>query len=162
MQTRCRMKDFPAVERDFSKLRVAIVHYWFVGRGGGERVVEALAEMFPQADLFSLVADRSTLAPALAGRKLTTSFLQKLPAATRVHRHLLLLQPLALEQFDLASFQPTRDPHRQISVRLAGKLRTALRRAAKQKEASVGEVIRAALEQLPEKPARRAKARGRS
>ena len=69
---------------------------------------------------------------------------------------------LALEQFDLASFQPTRDPHRQISVRLAGKLRTALRRAAKQKEASVGEVIRAALEQLPEKPARRAKARGRS
>jgi len=104
MQTRCRMKDFPALERDFSKLRVAIVHYWFVGRGGGERVVEALAEMFPQADLFSLVADRSTLAPALAGRKLTTSFLQKLPAATRVHRHLLLLQPLALEQFDLSGY----------------------------------------------------------
>ena len=45
------------------ELRVAIVHYWFVGRAGGERVVEALAEMFPQADLFALVADRSTLAP---------------------------------------------------------------------------------------------------
>lgn len=48
-------------------LRVAIVHYWFVGRAGGERVVEALAEMFPQADLFALVADRSTLAPVLQG-----------------------------------------------------------------------------------------------
>ena len=69
---------------------------------------------------------------------------------------------MALEQFDLGSFQLARDPHRQISVRIAGKQRTALRRAAKQKNASVGEVIRAALEQLPVEPARRAKARGRS
>lgn len=104
MQTRCRIRDGNWVERDFSKLRVAIVHYWFIGRGGGERVVEALAEMFPQADLFSLVADRATLGPELANHKLTTSFLQKLPAATRVHRHLLLLQPLALEQFDLSQY----------------------------------------------------------
>jgi hypothetical protein len=36
--------------------RVAIVHYWFVSRRGGEKVVEAMAAMFPQADLFSLVS----------------------------------------------------------------------------------------------------------
>ena len=64
---------------------------------------------------------------------------------------------LALEQFDLGAFQPDREPHRQISVRIAGKQRAALRQAAKRKDASVGELIRAALERFPEKPARGAK-----
>jgi len=85
-------------------LRVAIVHYWFVGRAGGERVVEALAEVFPQADLYALVADRSVLAPALQSRKLTASFLQRLPGAKKFHRHFFFLQPFALEQFDLREY----------------------------------------------------------
>jgi glycosyltransferase involved in cell wall biosynthesis len=89
---------------ELQSLRVAIVHYWFVGRAGGERVVEALAELFPQADLFSLVADRSTLSPVLQSRKLQTSFLQRVPGATRFHRHFLFLQPIALEQFDLGEY----------------------------------------------------------
>ncbi|HEY1255452.1 MAG TPA: glycosyltransferase [Terracidiphilus sp.] len=85
-------------------LRVAIVHYWFVGRAGGERVVEALAELFPQADLFALVANRETLAPILQNRRLQTSFLQQVPGARRFHRHFLFLQPIALEQFDLSDY----------------------------------------------------------
>jgi glycosyltransferase involved in cell wall biosynthesis len=89
---------------DLTKLRVAIVHYWFVGRAGGEKVVEALAEIFPQADLYALVAERSVLAPELAERTLHTSFLQHMPGARRYHRHFLLLQPLALEQFDLSQY----------------------------------------------------------
>jgi glycosyltransferase involved in cell wall biosynthesis len=93
-----------STDAPLNELRVAIVHYWFLGRGGGERVVESLAEIFPQADLFSLVADRSTLAPILQTRKLHTSFLQHLPGATKFHRHFLPLQPLALEQFDLSNY----------------------------------------------------------
>lgn len=89
---------------ELQNLRVAIVHYWFVGRAGGEKVVEALAELFPQADLFTLVADRSTLAPVLQSRKLQTSFLQRVPGAIRFHRHFLILQPIALEQFDLEKY----------------------------------------------------------
>lgn len=92
------------VDGPLSQLRVAIIHYWFVGRAGGERVVEALAEVFPQADLFALVADRSTLAPVLRDRKLETSFLQRMPGARKFHRHFLFLQPLALEQFDLTGY----------------------------------------------------------
>ena len=88
----------------FRDLRVAIVHYWFVNRRGGERVVEALAEIFPQADLFTLVLDRAALSPALASRKFTTSFLQKLPGATRHYKKLLPLFPLALEQFQLNEY----------------------------------------------------------
>jgi len=87
-----------------SELRVAIVHYWFVSYGGGERFIETLAEVFPQADLFTLVADRSTLAPILQSKNLRTSFLQHLPLATRFHRHFLWLMPLALEQFDLSGY----------------------------------------------------------
>src|ERR1700693_2399428 len=98
------MQNPASVNADFSKLRVAIVHYWFVGRAGGERVVEAVAEIFPQADLFSLVAYRSTLAPVLQNRKLQTSFLQDVPGAKKFHRHFLFLQPFALAQFDLSGY----------------------------------------------------------
>ena len=85
-------------------LRVAIVHYWFVGRAGGEHVVEALADIFPQADIFALIAERQVLSPMLGERKLTTSFLNRIPQVRRFHRHTLLLQPLALEQFDLSNY----------------------------------------------------------
>jgi len=77
-------------------LRIAIVHYWFVGNGGGERVVEALAEMFPKADLFALVADPVTMSPSLCKHHLTTSFLQRIPGSRKWYRYLLPLQPLAL------------------------------------------------------------------
>lgn len=59
----------------------------------------------------------------------------------------------ALATFDPATFQPAREPHRQISVRITVKQRAALRQTAKGKDVSVADVIRAALEQLPEKSA---------
>ena len=48
-----------------SGLRVAIVHYWFTAYGGGERVVESLSEIFPQADIFALIANRDEIPLAL-------------------------------------------------------------------------------------------------
>ena len=85
-------------------LRVAIVHYWFTGYGGGERVVEALAEIFPQADFYCLLASEDPEVPALRGRRLTTSFVGRIPGATRWYRHFLLLYPFALEQFDFSNY----------------------------------------------------------
>lgn len=98
--------SLPQVERteSFSSLKVAIVHYWFVNRSGAERVVEELVRIFPQADLFTQIVDRSVLAPVLAGQKITTSFLQRIPLVRKFHRHTLLLQPFALEQFDLSGY----------------------------------------------------------
>jgi glycosyltransferase involved in cell wall biosynthesis len=87
-----------------SGLRVAIVHYWFNGNGGGERVVEALAEIFPKADFFSLIASEKHSLPALEGRRLTTSFVGHIPGAIRWYRHFLPLYPLALEQFDFSTY----------------------------------------------------------
>jgi glycosyltransferase involved in cell wall biosynthesis len=83
---------------------VAIVHYWFVRLRGGERVLEVLADMFPQADIFTLVLDPKALPPPLRSRKFTTSFLQKIPRIRRHYRKFLPLFPLALEQFNLDEY----------------------------------------------------------
>jgi glycosyltransferase involved in cell wall biosynthesis len=87
-----------------SRLRVAIVHYWFVKFRGGERVVEALADIFPQADLFTLVLDPEALPPSLRSRNFTTSFLQNTPGIKHHYKKLLPLFPLALEQFNLDNY----------------------------------------------------------
>ena len=94
----------PMVAASLQKLRIAIVHYWFVNRRGGERVVETMAKMFPQADLFSLVVDSDKLHPTLRERSIKTSFLQNIPGGKRWHRHMLPFYPLALEQFDLNDY----------------------------------------------------------
>lgn len=93
-----------AATSPLENLRIAIVHYWFVSHRGGERVVEAIADMFPQADLFSLVVNSERLPETLRCRQITTSFLQALPGSTHWHRKLLPLYPLALEQFDLSGY----------------------------------------------------------
>jgi glycosyltransferase involved in cell wall biosynthesis len=87
-----------------SGLRVALVHYWHIRRRGGERVLEVLADMFPQADIFMIVYDRAALSSSLRSHKIFTSFLQKLPKVTRYHRALLPLLPLALEQLNLDDY----------------------------------------------------------
>ena len=60
----------------------------------------------------------------------------------------------AIEGFDFDDAVPTSDPHRQISVRITTDQRATLRRFARQKNASVGELLRLALEALPTKPAK--------
>ncbi len=86
-------------------MRVAIVHDWFVTYAGSERVVEQLIALFPQADLFSLI---DFLRPSdrrfLAGKAVTTSFLQRLPLARRKYAAYLPLMPLAIEQLNLSGY----------------------------------------------------------
>jgi glycosyltransferase involved in cell wall biosynthesis len=84
--------------------RVALVHHWFVSFAGGERVVETIASMFPSADIFTLFLDEEKLSPALQGRKITSSFLDRIPGARRVHRHCLPLYPLGVEMLDLSGY----------------------------------------------------------
>src|SRR5437879_3774012 len=79
------------------RMRVAIAHHWFISLAGGERVVDAIASIFPTADVFTLFLDERKLPPAIQKRKITTSFLDKAPAARRAHRHLLPFYPLAVD-----------------------------------------------------------------
>lgn len=85
--------------------RIAIIHDWLVTRGGAEKVLEVLLACFPQAELFTLVNFMEPDAlPALRGRTVHTSFIQRLPLARRHYRRYLPLMPLAVEQFDLKGF----------------------------------------------------------
>jgi glycosyltransferase involved in cell wall biosynthesis len=85
-------------------MRVAIVHHWFISLAGGERVVDTIASIFPEADLFTLFLDKDKLPPALLKHKITTSFLDKIPPARRAHRHFLPFYPLAVEMLDLSGY----------------------------------------------------------
>ena len=85
-------------------MRVAIVHHWFVTRGGGERVAECLASLFPEATIFTLLADAPGIPDSMKHREIRTSFLQKIPLARRFHRHMMPLYPAATEALDLRGF----------------------------------------------------------
>src|ERR1700761_980501 len=87
-----------------SRIRVAIVHHWLVTLGGGERVLEAIASLFPDADIFTLIADPACIPASLHGRHIEQSFLARIPGARRLHRQLLPLYPMAVEQFDLRGY----------------------------------------------------------
>jgi lipopolysaccharide/colanic/teichoic acid biosynthesis glycosyltransferase/glycosyltransferase involved in cell wall biosynthesis len=87
--------------------RVAIVHDWLTSMRGGERVVEALCSVFPQADLFTLTWDPKRLSPALARREATTSAIHSFanaPFMSGRFRALLPLFPLAVESFKLDGY----------------------------------------------------------
>ena len=85
-------------------MRVAFVHDWLDTWGGSEQVLAEMLAMFPQADLFTLVdfLPEPQRGP-VAGRRIVTSFVQKLPWARKRFRNYLLLLPFAVEQFDLVA-----------------------------------------------------------
>ncbi|HEX5413009.1 MAG TPA: glycosyltransferase [Terriglobia bacterium] len=85
-------------------MRVALVHHWLVTMRGGERVLEALAEMFPSADIFTLVCDRKMLPSSLSRLRIQTSLLQRLPRSTRWYPYYLPLFPFATRQLDLTGY----------------------------------------------------------
>lgn len=91
-------------EQDLSKLRVAIVHYWLTGMRGGERVVESLCRIFPQADIYTHVVRREALSETILAHPIHTTFIQKLPGSVRHYQKYLPLMPLALEQLDLRAY----------------------------------------------------------
>jgi glycosyltransferase involved in cell wall biosynthesis len=86
-------------------MKVAIVHDWLVIYGGAERVLEHLLDLYPQADLYSLI---DFVPPEqrhfMRGKTPITSFVQKLPGARRHYRKMLPLLPFAIEQFDLSAY----------------------------------------------------------
>jgi glycosyltransferase involved in cell wall biosynthesis len=82
-------------------MRCAIVHYWLLGMRGGEKVVEALCRLYPQADIFTLFYDPDAVSPLIRSHRVTASFLNSL----RTHyRSLLPLMPMALEHLDLRDY----------------------------------------------------------
>ena len=84
--------------------RIALVHDWLTGMRGGEKVLDAICERFPDASLFTLVHVRGSVSPAIERLRPRTSFVQRLPFVKRLYRLYLPLFPAAVEQFDLDGF----------------------------------------------------------
>ncbi len=82
-------------------MRSAIVHYWLLNMRGGEKVVEALCRLLPDADVFTLFYDPERVSETIRRHQVESSFLQPF---RRGYQSLLPLMPLALENFDLRAY----------------------------------------------------------
>ena len=85
-------------------MRVALVHDWLTGMRGGERCLEVFCELFPDADLFTLLHVPGAVTPVIERRRVVTSFIQRMPDAARSYRRYLPLFPLAVSRFDLEGY----------------------------------------------------------
>ena len=84
--------------------RVALVHDWLTGMRGGEKVIETLGALFPEAPLFTLFHFEGSVSPEIESHPIRTSFLQTAPGIRRHYRGYLPLFPAAIEEFDLSGF----------------------------------------------------------
>ncbi len=86
-------------------MKIAIVHDWLVTYAGAERVLAALCETWPEADLFAVIDFLSDEDRArLGGKRATTTFIQQLPKARSAYQKYLPLMPLAIEQLDMSAY----------------------------------------------------------
>jgi glycosyltransferase involved in cell wall biosynthesis len=85
-------------------VRVALVHDWLTGMRGGERCLEVFCELFPDADLFTLLHVPGSVSPVIERHRIVTTFVQRLPAAARRYRYYLPLFPAAVRHFDLRAY----------------------------------------------------------
>lgn len=88
-------------------MKIAIVHEWLVNYAGSEKVVESFTNIWPEADVFTLVdfltdKERKII---LKGKQTETSFIQHLPYAKKHHRKYLPLFPKAIESFNLSEYE---------------------------------------------------------
>jgi glycosyltransferase involved in cell wall biosynthesis len=86
-------------------LKIAVVHEWLVNYAGSERVLEQIIQLYPSAELYSLI----DFLPAgerafILDKAVHTSFIQNIPFAKKKYRSYLPLMPLAVEQFDLSGY----------------------------------------------------------
>ena len=85
-------------------LRVAIIHYWLVGMRGGEKVLEQLCAIFPQADIFTHAYRPDKISPQIRRHRVITTSVGRLPMADRLYQKYLPFMPAALDALDLSNY----------------------------------------------------------
>lgn len=85
-------------------MKVAIIHDWLTGMRGGEKCLEVFCELFPEADLYTLLHIKGAMSETIEQMEIKTSFIQKLPLVRKKYRSYLPLFPIAIEQFDLREY----------------------------------------------------------
>ncbi len=85
-------------------MRTALVHDWLNGMRGGEKVLEAIASIFPRAGIFTLFSEADKISADLLRHEIKTSFIQKMPKALTHYRYYLPLFPRAIERFEFKDY----------------------------------------------------------
>jgi glycosyltransferase involved in cell wall biosynthesis len=85
-------------------MRVAIIHDWLNGMRGGEKVLEALLDLYPAATIYTLFHERGRVSSRIENHPIVTSWLNKVPGIYRHYRNLLPLFPGAIERLDLRGY----------------------------------------------------------
>ncbi|HOJ93013.1 MAG TPA: glycosyltransferase family 4 protein [Dictyoglomaceae bacterium] len=85
-------------------MKVAVVHDWIVNIGGAEKVLKTILEIYPEADIFTLVYSKDTLKALGINNRVYSSFISHLPLGSSKYSSYLPLMPMAIEQFDLKDY----------------------------------------------------------
>jgi glycosyltransferase involved in cell wall biosynthesis len=89
---------------DMPHMKVALVHDWLTGMRGGEKCLEVFCELWPDADLFTLVHVPGSVSAVIERHRIITSLVQRLPGSARGYRYYLPLMPTAIESLDLSPY----------------------------------------------------------
>ena len=84
-------------------MKVALIHDWLTGMRGGEKCLEVLCDLYPNADIFTLLHNKGSVSDCIEKLNIKTSFIQKLPFRGK-YRLYLPLFPTAIELFDLSAY----------------------------------------------------------
>ena len=85
-------------------MKVAIIHYWLVNIRGGEKVIQSLLEIFPDADIFTHVYNPKKVYTLIKNRHVITSHINRLPFVKKIYQFYMPLMPNALNDFNLQSY----------------------------------------------------------
>ncbi len=91
-------------KRKLSSLKVALVHDWLTGMRGGEKCLEIFCDIFPQADLFTLLHVKGSVSPIIESHRIRTTWAQHLPGVEKRYRHYLPFFPFAIRGIDLKGY----------------------------------------------------------
>lgn len=89
------------IPESLRRLRVSLVHDWLLTWRGGEKVLEAIAELFPAAPIYTLFHDPKDMPASIEAHRIVSSVLNRVPGAKTRHRHFLPLMPGAIRGLDL-------------------------------------------------------------
>lgn len=85
-------------------MKVALIHDHLAQAGGAEKVLKVLTEMFPEAPIYTLLYEKKNVDKNFAGRHIETSVIQRLPGGVKHYKWYLFFMPMAVEFFDLRTF----------------------------------------------------------
>jgi glycosyltransferase involved in cell wall biosynthesis len=86
------------------QMKTAILHYWLVNMRGGEKMLEALLELYPEADIYTHVYDPRAVSDTIRRHNVYTSYIQKLPFSKKLYQKYMPLMPSALNKWNLQEY----------------------------------------------------------